>query len=240
MKTFLASTIAVTCLLVAFAAGHWSGSLSQSASVLPVDSSERLAQQVERLADLLEEQRGATPSPPSVREKVYDISLGEAPSRGPADAPITIIQFGDFECGYCQSAVATIDRIRKAYSSEIRWGFKHHPMPFHRRALPAHKAAMAAHRQGKFWEMHDRLFASQDDFSQTRLLEHAEALGLDREQFQRAMASPQTATQLQQDREEASRLGVRGVPAFFVNGRFVAGAQPFETFERIIEAELAR
>jgi protein-disulfide isomerase len=111
-------------------------------------------------------------------------------------------------------------------------------MPFHKQAVTAHKAALAAAEEGRFWEMHRLLFAHQDRLDAGAVREHAAALGIDLEVFDAYVASDEGVKAIQADRELARKLGVLGVPAFFVNGRLVAGAQPFEVFSQVIEEEL--
>jgi protein-disulfide isomerase len=111
-------------------------------------------------------------------------------------------------------------------------------MPFHKRAVLAHRAAVAAGDQGKFWEMHDRLFASQDRLDMESLRAHAAALDLDLGRFEEQMASPDSAAPLLADEEEARKLGIEGVPAYFLNGRYLTGTLPYEALRERIESEL--
>ena len=108
----------------------------------------------------------------------------------------------------------------------------------HRQAEPAHIAAEAAHRQGRFWEMHDKIFEHQRELNSAKLLQHAEAIGLDMDKYEADIASAEVKKKVQGDAAQASRLGVTGTPAFFINGRFLSGAQPFQNFKRIIDEEL--
>ena len=170
--------------------------------------------------------------------RIYEISVGDAPSLGPEDAPVTVVEFSDFQCGYCARVVATMYRLREYYGDRVRVVFKHYA--FNPRATGAHIAAEAAHRQGAFWGMHDLIFRNQRDLADSRYLAYAGALGLDIEQFQRDRRSRETRQRLVLDGEQALDLGINGSPAFFVNGRLVAGARPFAFFREIIDEELAR
>ncbi len=118
--------------------------------------------------------------------------------------------------------------------------WKHLPLSIHPKAPAAHAASEAAHRQGKFWEMRELIFAETNwrEADATTYVAYAETLGLDVEQFQRDVASAEVKTRIDADGAEAARLGVRGTPGFFINGRFLSGAQPFEAFQRMIDAEL--
>jgi protein-disulfide isomerase len=118
--------------------------------------------------------------------------------------------------------------------------FKHLPLRMHSKAPAAHAATEAAHRQGKFWEMHDRIFGNQRELSPQKYLEYASEMGLDVEKFKRDVVSEAVKKRVDADAQEAARLGVTGTPGFFVNGRFLSGAKPFAEFKRLIDEELAR
>ena len=120
----------------------------------------------------------------------------------------------------------------------MRIVWKNLPLPMHKNAPAAHAAAAAAHAQGRFWEMHDLIFANQRDLSPETLFGYARQLGLNVERFQRDLVSTQVQQEVAADAAEAARLGVTGTPAFFINGRFLSGAKPFEEFQRIIDEEL--
>jgi protein-disulfide isomerase len=169
----------------------------------------------------------------------HAVSLDGAPVRGPASAKVTLVEFMDFQCPFCSRVQATLDQIQKAYGDQVRIVFKHMPLGIHANAPGAAAAAEAAHRQGRFWEMHDRLFANQRELSDERYQAYARELGLDLERFDRDRASAEVKGRIDQDEQEAARLGVSGTPAFFINGRFFSGAQPFEAFKAEIDRELA-
>ena len=189
---------------------------------------------------------GARPGVPSARtgrpdpDRRYEISLSNEPAKGPKDAAVTIVEFSDFQCPFCQRVVATLDQVRSGYGDQVRIAFKHLPLSMHPKAPDAHAAAEAAHRQGKFWEMHDRIFGNQAQMSPEKYVEYAGELGLDVERFRRDVASADVKQRIEADKRVADGLGVSGTPAFFVNGRFLSGAQPFESFKELIDAELAR
>jgi protein-disulfide isomerase len=120
----------------------------------------------------------------------------------------------------------------------VRIVFKHLPLRIHPRAPAAHAAAEAAHRQGKFWEMHDRIFENQRELAPEKYVEYAQEMGLDVERFKKDVAAAAVKSRVDGDAQEAEKLGVTGTPAFFVNGKFLSGAQPFDAFKRLIDAEL--
>jgi protein-disulfide isomerase len=122
----------------------------------------------------------------------------------------------------------------------VQFVFKHLPLRIHPKAPAAHAAAIAAGNQGKFWEMHDKIFANQREMSPEKYVEYATELGLDVEQFKADVASPEVQKVIEQDTKEAADLEVTGTPAFFINGRFLSGAQPLPSFQRIIDEELKR
>ena len=171
-------------------------------------------------------------------DKVYEIATAGAPSRGPADAPVTLVEFSDFQCPFCGRVSGTLDQIEKSYAGRVRIVFKHLPLSMHAQAPAAHAAAEAAHAQGHFWEMHDRIFANQRELNEAKYLAYAAEIGLDVERFKRDMASPAIRARIEGDMREAGRLDVRGTPGFFLNGRFFAGAKPYEEFKRMIDAAL--
>ncbi len=114
------------------------------------------------------------------------------------------------------------------------------PLSIHPKAPAAHAAAEAAFLQGKFWEMHDKIFEKQREMSPEKYLEYAAEIGLDVEQFKRDIASPKVKSRIDSDTEDAAKAGATGTPAFFINGRFLSGAQPFPSFKRLIDEELAK
>ena len=168
------------------------------------------------------------------------ISLDETPLQGNPDAPITLVEFSDFECPFCGRVQPTLQDIRARYEDKVRLAFKHFPLPFHRSARQAHLAALCADEQGKFWPYRAVLFQRQKDLSKTALIDYARELGLETELFQACLGEERYAAKLERDFEEASRLGVTGTPTFFLNGRRFSGAQPYRAFEQMIEEELKR
>jgi len=170
--------------------------------------------------------------------KVYTVDVAGSASKGASDAKVTIVEFSDFQCPYCSRVGPTLARILRDYPDDVRVVYKHLPLSFHKEALPAAKAAEAAGRQGKFWEMHDLIFANQRSLNAAAYKQHAETLGLDVERFEKDFASPEIAARVAKDAEQARTLGVSGTPGFFVNGRFLSGAQPYDAFKTKIDEVL--
>jgi protein-disulfide isomerase len=168
------------------------------------------------------------------------IELGDAPVRGAAAAPVTILEFSDFQCPYCVRSRPTVAKIREAYGDKVRWAFRHYPLSFHDKAQKAGEAAACAGDQGKFWEMHDRLWENSAKLAVEDLKQHAVALGLDAAAFGQCLDSGRHAGLVARDEEAGQGYGVSGTPAFFVNGRPLVGAQPYEAFQQVIDDELQR
>jgi protein-disulfide isomerase len=192
-----------------------------------------------RLAANLPSPEAAQPGRPDPNRR-YQVNTSGSPSKGNAGARLAIIEFSDFQCPFCQRVGPTLEQIEKEYGDQVRIVFKHLPLEMHPKAPAAHAAAEAAHQQGKFWQMHDLIFANQAAMSPERYVEYAKQLGLDVDRFQKDVASAQVKSRIDADSQEAARLGVSGTPAFFVNGRFLSGAQPFPAFKALIDQELGK
>jgi protein-disulfide isomerase len=162
------------------------------------------------------------------------------PVFGSVSAAIEIVEFSDFECPFCQRLTVTLEALKTAYGSDIRLVFKHYPLPNHAQAFKAAEAGRCAHDQGKFWELHDTMFAKQGELGVDDLKRHAGELGMDQAAFDSCLDSGRFADQVTQDLKEGQQYGVSSTPTVFINGRAVMGAAPFETFEEIIEDELDR
>ncbi len=175
------------------------------------------------------------PKPPA--RKMVEFS--GAPALGPEDAPITLIEFTDFQCPYCKRANDTVHELMKNNPGKIRLIFKHNPLPFHDKAEGAHRAAEAAALQGKFWEMYDLLFANNKNLDQADLEKYAAQIGLDIEKFKADMESDSVKNRVKADLSQGASVGVQGTPHFFMNGTVISGAQPIESFQRSLNNELA-
>ncbi|GAB4372966.1 MAG: thioredoxin domain-containing protein [Acidobacteriota bacterium] len=169
-----------------------------------------------------------------------EVAVDGNPVIGPADAPVTIVEFTDYECPYCARAHETIRRVLETYGDKVRLVVRDYPLSFHQHAQKAAEAAGCADEQGQFRAMYDKLFASQRALDVDSLKRYAQELGLDTEAFNQCLDSGQRADEVRADFEAGSRLGVSGTPAFFVNGRMLSGALPFEEFKKVIDEELAR
>ncbi|MBS0379236.1 MAG: DsbA family protein [Proteobacteria bacterium] len=164
------------------------------------------------------------------------------PVRGKPGAPVTIVEFGDFQCPYCHEAEGSLKAVLAKYPDQVRLIFREMPLAdLHENALQAARAGLCAERQGKFWEMHDAMFADQSKLDADGLRHTAERLGLDMPQYEKCFANvAQTAQILLQDGQEATDVGVNSTPSFFINGRPLRGSVPPEEFSAIIDDELSR
>jgi protein-disulfide isomerase len=204
-----------------------------------------------QLADLNESLKTAAAAAPAAAarpkgpkrpdpKKVYDIKVGDAPIRGSKSAKITVVEWADFQCPFCVRVNPTLEQITKEYGDKVRFAFKHLPLSMHSKARAAHQAAEAAHRQGKFWEMHDLIFASPKDLNPKTYLRYANEIGLDIDRYNSDLSSSSVRKVIDDDLATAGELGVTGTPSFFINGRFLSGAQPYGSFARVIDEELAK
>jgi protein-disulfide isomerase len=151
--------------------------------------------------------------------KVVDV--GQSPSIGPADAPLQIVEFADFECPHCGMVAPVLHKTieEPEFKGKTRFTFKNFPLSSHEHAEPAARASVAAQQQGKFWEMHDQLFTNQQNLTKQEIEGFAKKLGLDLEKFRADWASNDTKDRVAKDREQGTKLGIQGTPTIFVNGR---------------------
>jgi predicted DsbA family dithiol-disulfide isomerase len=170
---------------------------------------------------------------------VADIDITGSPVKGPADAPVTMVLFTDFECPYCSKIVPLLEQVLERNSQTVKLVFKNMPLKFHKMAQPSARAALAAQEQGKFWEFHDRLFAAQSTLSKETINKIALNLNLDIQKFEQDMASPKVQAQINKDLMAAEKAGVSGTPTVFINGRLLKERSP-EGFQAIIDDELQK
>lgn len=159
--------------------------------------------------------------------------------RGTSGAPMTMLIYGDFECRHCAVAHEMVEQLRSNYGEQLRFAFRHMPIPSaHRHAVPAALAAEAAGEQGKFWEMHDRLYEDREALENDKLIEHARALDLDIERFREAIDREVFGARIEADVDSAVRSGVNEIPAFFFNGDRHRGRNDLDQLRESIEAKL--
>jgi len=193
----------------------------------------------ERQQAFVEELKAKYKTTVSLKPPVVEVATAGRPERGPEKAPVTIIAFSDYECPYCKRAHATVEQVMKTYGDKVKLVYRDYPLPFHEHARPAAEAAACANAQGKFWEYHQKLWAA-SDLSTDKLKAMAGEVGLDQQKFDDCLAKTQFKAVIDKDIADGSSVGVTGTPAFFINGRMLSGAQPFEKFKEVIDQELAR
>jgi protein-disulfide isomerase len=193
----------------------------------------------------LMEQAAATPPPapaaaPEAPAAKVDIKVGDAPVKGPASAKVTVIEFSDFQCPFCGRVNPTLKEIEDQYKGKIKIAFRNLPLPFHDKAHLAAEAALAANEQGKFWAMHDKLFANQQALDRPALEKYAQEIGLNMNKFTAALDSGKFKDKVDSDAKEGAAVGATGTPTFFINGTRLVGAQPADKFKEVIDAELKK
>jgi protein-disulfide isomerase len=166
------------------------------------------------------------------------VAAGDSPAKGPANAPVEMIEFSEFQCPFCLRVNPTLQQVMSTYGDRVRWVHRHYPLPNHPNAQPAAEASACAAEQGKFWPYYDRLFANQSRLSVADLKEHAVAIGVDAARFNACLDTHKLKKVVDEDIRAGAEAGVSGTPAFFINGRMLSGAQPFSEFKRIIDEEL--
>lgn len=169
-----------------------------------------------------------------------EVAIGDAAARGPAKAPVTIVEFSDYQCPYCSRAEVTVEEVLKKYGDKVRLVFRHYPLKFHNNAESAAMGAECAGDQGKFWEMHKAMFSNQAKLSPADLVETAAGLGIDKDKFKTCLDTGKYRAAVQKDFEEGQEYGVTGTPTFFINGIPMVGARGVDAFAEIIDSELER
>jgi protein-disulfide isomerase len=168
------------------------------------------------------------------------VSADDDPAEGPANAPVTIVEFSDYQCPHCGGVEPTLKAVRERYGDRVRLVFRDFPLSFHAQARKAAEAADCAGDQGKYWEMHDHLFANQNKLAPEDLKAAARAIGLNGATFDHCLDSGQHSGEWAKDLADGQAYGITATPSFFINGRLLTGAQPLERFVQVIDDELSR
>jgi protein-disulfide isomerase len=173
---------------------------------------------VKKAVDKLKADNGVelTLPPPETAKAKFDLT--NRPFKGPKGAKVTIVEFSDFQCPYCSRAVPELQKVLDAYPNDVAVYFLHYPLNFHQQAMPAAVATECANRQGKFWEMHDKIFEAQANLAAEPWKNFAQELGLNVEQFNACLADPAVKEFVNQDMKQGETAGVEGTPSFFING----------------------
>lgn len=179
------------------------------------------------------------PAPERPPAEVKFTDLEGRPALGPKNAPVTIVEYSDFMCPFCKRVTPTIEQLYKNYKGKIRRVWRHYPLSFHQGADRIHEASECAHEQGKFWEYHDKVFEKQGTpFDEGVLKKISGDIGLNRKKFDQCLESGKYKELIQKETAGGSEHGVQGTPAFFINGKPLSGAQPYENFEALVKSEL--
>jgi protein-disulfide isomerase len=170
-----------------------------------------------------------------------EVAADDDAAKGPAKAPVTIVEFSDYQCPYCSRAETTVEEVLKKYGDKVRLVYRDYPLPFHPNANIAAQASECAKEQGKFWEMHNAMFANQAKLAQNDLVETAGGIaGINKEKFKSCLDTGKYKDEVQKDAEAGQKYGVTGTPTFFINGIPMVGARDVNSFADIIDAELER
>lgn len=169
--------------------------------------------------------------------QTYAVPIGSSPQKGSPDAKLTVVMFTEFKCPFCARVQTTLADLEKKYGADIRFVWK--GLIVHNNATESHLAAVAAAEQGRFWEMHDKLYSDWQHTDSAMIQRYAEELGLDMDRFREAISSGRAQTAVDADKQLAQQFAVTGVPGFFINGRHLSGAQPLDKFVALCDAELA-
>ncbi|HYM11701.1 MAG TPA: thioredoxin domain-containing protein [Bryobacterales bacterium] len=175
-----------------------------------------------------------------LRPPKINVTYDAARVKGDPKAPITIVEFSDFQCPFCKRADDTLKEVLTKYSGKVKLAYRDFPLSqIHPNAQNAAEASRCAGAQGKFWEYHDALFADQSKLDKASLTDRAKKLSLDEKSFQSCLDTGKFKAQVDADEQDGEKAGVNGTPGFFINGTFLSGAQPVSEFEKVIDTELA-
>lgn len=177
---------------------------------------------------------------PPLLEAPVKLSIDGDPMKGPANAKVTVVEFSDFQCPYCAKAVAEANKVLEAFPNEVRLVFKQFPLDFHSQAALAAEASLAAQAQGKFWEMHDKMYANFRQISRDHILIWAKDLGLDINRFQSELDSHKYAKRVAAELQEGEKAGVAGTPTFYIEGKRLNANFDVKTATPLILQELKR
>lgn len=202
----------------------------------PREQCEELARNYDQvLAQLQKQEALHQPLSPEAQAR---IAAKDAPSFGPDDAKVTIVEFSDFQCPYCARAAEVVAKIRERYSDKVRFVFRQFPLPMHPDAQLAAEASLAAQRQGKFWEFHDLLFANQDALTRESLEQYARQVNLNLPELQRALDGKTEKAAVDADVKLGEDVQVNGTPTVFINGKRVPNPTEYELMARLIDEAL--
>jgi protein-disulfide isomerase len=170
-----------------------------------------------------------------------EVAVGDTPVMGPAAAPVTIVEFADYQCPYCRAVEPTLNQLREQYKDKIRYSYRDFPLPMHPYAEKAAEASRCAGEQGQFWPYHDRIFTGDaESLSDSNLRSTAAALKLDSDKFGKCLDSGKEQAAVEKDLDQGKNLGVSGTPSFFINGYYVSGAISYDDLRELVDQQLAQ
>jgi protein-disulfide isomerase len=196
-------------------------------------------EQLTALVDNLKKQHGVEVTLPAPELPRVEVAA-KGPARGPDNAAVTIVEFSDFQCPFCGREVPVVERVMQEYQGKVRLVFRNFPLNFHPYAQKAAEAGACAADQGKFWQMHDKMFTNQQKLGVDDLKGFAKEIGLDAKKFEQCLDSGEKKQLVDSDQKAGEEAGVSGTPAFFVNGIYINGAVPYEQFKDTLDRELKR
>ncbi len=219
----------------------WTGSFEDLKSRIRtyLEQQERYAEIV-KYSKSLEPKYGVTIYLTEPQPLMAKLDLEGSPSVGPADAPVTIVEYSDYQCPACRATHEVVQKLRAMYGDRVRWVFKDYPLKKHKYSQNAAEAARCAGEQGKFWDYQNVLYVSQEELTPEKLEKIAGDLGLSMKEFKQCVESGKYREPIEKDLKEAIRLGVDRTPSFFINGRLVVGGPGFDSFRGMIEALLSK
>jgi len=243
-KSSSISSLFILLIPVAFFVGLGIGYLAWGEDLARYKQAADYAEQASATAQAEQQAAAAQPAeqPQQPQDVVrYDVPENDNPSIGPQDAPITLIEFSDYQCPYCQRWHDEVfTRLLEDYPDQVRIVFRDFPLTsIHPEAAPAAEAANCANEQGVFWEFHNKLFGGEYALGQQAYSQYAADLGMDTQSFEECVSSGRYSDEVQADFQFAAKMGVQSTPTFFLNGIPLVGAQPYEVFQQVIEMELA-
>jgi protein-disulfide isomerase len=200
---------------------------------------ERCKMMLERYPEVLGElKRMEDQNKPLAADKQAQIAKNDAPSFGPENAKVTLVEFSDFQCPFCAKAANASHELKKKYEGKIRFVFRQFPLSFHDKANLAAQAALAANAQGKFWEFHDKAFANQAGIDRAGLEKIAKEIGLNVEEFKKALDEKKFEAPVNADIELGKGINVQGTPSLFINGKRVQNATDVDAMSKQIDEAL--
>ena len=214
-------------------------SYSRGLSTMIVDAIKKGSSEADAVAEAKASKLGHPPETKLLDDPVPIPTLG-SPTAGPSNARIVLVEFSDFQCPYCVKAVDKINAVLKAYPNDVRLIFKQYPLESHPQASISAAAALAAHNQGKFWQMHDILFANRTQLSRQNIIGWASKLGLDMKRFNADLDSDAIKKAVLKDTQDGDKAGVEGTPTVFIDGQRYNGDLALDAIKPVIDGELKR